>query len=222
MMENDRFVARRRVQIVNAYGLHVRPATKFVTLAQSFQSDVRVDHQGTKANSKSLLDMTGLAAECGTVLNLEAEARRPRRPSLPWPIWRPTVPMTDEDYLPQNGPREQAEGVCRVGRPVMLKMLGSSGPKRSGRRFGWGRNLVGLGSLGLKLLRTHHVAVIGSDYERSRRFYVEVLGLEVVRRSIGGSGTRTSSTSACRTGPRSSCSPSPTRRSDRATPRRAA
>ncbi|MDR3617919.1 MAG: VOC family protein [Paludisphaera borealis] len=33
----------------------------------------------------------------------------------------------------------------------------------------------------LKLLRTHHVAVICSDYERSRRFYVERLGLEVVR-----------------------------------------
>jgi glyoxylase I family protein len=33
----------------------------------------------------------------------------------------------------------------------------------------------------LKLLRTHHVAVIASDYERSRRFYVEALGLEVVR-----------------------------------------
>ena len=32
----------------------------------------------------------------------------------------------------------------------------------------------------MKLLRTHHVAVICSDYERSRRFYAEVLGLEVV------------------------------------------
>lgn len=33
----------------------------------------------------------------------------------------------------------------------------------------------------VKLLRTHHVAVICSNYERSRRFYVEILGLEVVR-----------------------------------------
>jgi catechol 2,3-dioxygenase-like lactoylglutathione lyase family enzyme len=31
------------------------------------------------------------------------------------------------------------------------------------------------------LLGTYHVAVIGSDYERSQRFYVEILGLEVVR-----------------------------------------
>ena len=32
----------------------------------------------------------------------------------------------------------------------------------------------------MKLLRTHHVAVICSDYERSEAFYIETLGLEVV------------------------------------------
>ena len=30
------------------------------------------------------------------------------------------------------------------------------------------------------VLGTHHIAVICSDYERSKRFYVRVLGLEVV------------------------------------------
>ena len=30
------------------------------------------------------------------------------------------------------------------------------------------------------VLRTHHVAIICSDYQRSKRFYTEVLGLEVV------------------------------------------
>jgi len=33
----------------------------------------------------------------------------------------------------------------------------------------------------VNIRRTHHVAVICSDYERSKRFYTEVLGLEVVR-----------------------------------------
>jgi glyoxylase I family protein len=33
----------------------------------------------------------------------------------------------------------------------------------------------------VKLLRTHHVALICSDHERSRRFYVEILGLEIIR-----------------------------------------
>jgi glyoxylase I family protein len=32
----------------------------------------------------------------------------------------------------------------------------------------------------MKLLRTHHVAVICSDYEASKHFYTETLGLEVV------------------------------------------
>jgi phosphocarrier protein HPr len=66
-------IARRRVQIVNAYGLHMRPSTKFITLASSFQSEVWVHFQGIKANGKSILDMTSLAAECGTTLDLEAQ-----------------------------------------------------------------------------------------------------------------------------------------------------
>jgi phosphotransferase system HPr (HPr) family protein len=65
-------IARRRVQIVNTYGLHMRPSTKFVKLANSFQSEVSVDFQGTRANGKSILEMTTLAAECGTHLDLEA------------------------------------------------------------------------------------------------------------------------------------------------------
>jgi glyoxylase I family protein len=32
----------------------------------------------------------------------------------------------------------------------------------------------------LRILRTHHVAIICSDYAVSRRFYTELLGLEVV------------------------------------------
>ena len=33
----------------------------------------------------------------------------------------------------------------------------------------------------LGLVRAHHVAIIGSDYARSKRFYTEVLGLPVIR-----------------------------------------
>jgi phosphocarrier protein HPr len=65
-------MARRRVEIVNAYGLHMRPADKFVRLARSYQAEVWVHHGETRANGKSILDMAGLAAECGTTLDLEA------------------------------------------------------------------------------------------------------------------------------------------------------
>ncbi|MGB3589239.1 MAG: VOC family protein [Tunicatimonas sp.] len=33
----------------------------------------------------------------------------------------------------------------------------------------------------LNLLRIHHVAIIVSDYKRSKRFYTEILGLEIIR-----------------------------------------
>jgi phosphocarrier protein HPr len=70
-MEESEF-ARRQVKIVNAYGLHMRPSSKFVRLANSFGSEVWVEFQGVRANGKSILDMTALAAECGVTLDLEA------------------------------------------------------------------------------------------------------------------------------------------------------
>ncbi len=33
----------------------------------------------------------------------------------------------------------------------------------------------------LQLARVHHIAIICSDYERSKRFYTEILGLTVLR-----------------------------------------
>lgn len=33
----------------------------------------------------------------------------------------------------------------------------------------------------MRLKRVHHVAIIASDYEKSKKFYVEILGLTVVR-----------------------------------------
>jgi phosphocarrier protein HPr len=71
-MGDGRAIARRRVQIINAHGLHMRPSSKFVKLANSFQSEVWVDYRGVMVNGKSILEMTSLAAECGAVLDLEA------------------------------------------------------------------------------------------------------------------------------------------------------
>src|SRR5215213_6034951 len=71
-MDDDRPIARREVRIVNAHGLHMRPSGKFVKLAGSFRSDVSVEHAGRTVDGKSILDMTSLAAECGSTLGLEA------------------------------------------------------------------------------------------------------------------------------------------------------
>ena len=71
-MSQDPQVARRQVEILNALGLHLRPADKFVRLANSFQSEIRVHKAGQAINGKSILDLTTLAAERGTLLYLEA------------------------------------------------------------------------------------------------------------------------------------------------------
>ena len=71
-MSHDTTVAHRQVEITNGLGLHVRPAKKFVELASRFQSEVRVRHNNNEFNGKSLLELTMMAAECGTRLELEA------------------------------------------------------------------------------------------------------------------------------------------------------
>ncbi len=48
------------------------PADKFVKLALRYQSEIRVYYNGNQFNGKSILDLTTLAAECGTRLELEA------------------------------------------------------------------------------------------------------------------------------------------------------
>jgi len=71
-MSEETTVERRNVQITNSLGLHLRPADKFVKLATRYQSEIRVHYNGSVFNGKSILDLTTLAAECGTFLELEA------------------------------------------------------------------------------------------------------------------------------------------------------
>ena len=74
-MSHDPPVARRQIEITNFLGLHLRPADKFVRLALQYQAEVRVIHNGNEYNGKSILDLTSLAAERGT--RLEVVARGP-------------------------------------------------------------------------------------------------------------------------------------------------
>ncbi len=71
-MRHETAVARRQVEIMNRLGLHMRAANQFVSLARQFQSEIRVHCKGYECNGKSILDLTSLAAECGTGLDLEA------------------------------------------------------------------------------------------------------------------------------------------------------
>ncbi len=71
-MTHDEPVARRQVEIINALGLHLRPASKFARMASGFASSVKVHYNGGEFNGKSILDLASLAAECGTQLEIEA------------------------------------------------------------------------------------------------------------------------------------------------------
>lgn len=62
----------RQAVIIDPLGLHMRPATRLVLLAKSFRSEIRIMAGGTAANAKSILDLTILAAGCGTTLDIAA------------------------------------------------------------------------------------------------------------------------------------------------------
>jgi phosphocarrier protein len=72
-MTQNLHISRRQVGINNGVGLHLRVADKFVRLATNFQSEIEVHCNGNVANGKSILDLLSLAAECGTILALEAQ-----------------------------------------------------------------------------------------------------------------------------------------------------
>ncbi len=66
-------IARRQVGVSNVLGLHLRVACRFVKMANAFQSEVRVCCKGIIVDGRSILSLLSLAAECGTMLALEAE-----------------------------------------------------------------------------------------------------------------------------------------------------
>jgi phosphotransferase system HPr (HPr) family protein len=66
-------VCERTVEIKNAEGLHMRPALKFIDIANRFSSNVQVSNDQMTADGKSIMEMSMLAATCGTRLKIRAE-----------------------------------------------------------------------------------------------------------------------------------------------------
>lgn len=61
------------VEIKNAQGLHMRPAMQFVDVASRYGADISVNNGETEVDAKSIMQMTMLAATCGTRLTIKAE-----------------------------------------------------------------------------------------------------------------------------------------------------
>ena len=65
-------VRQMELEIKNADGLHMRPAMLFVDTASRFSSDIIVSNEETEVDGKSIMQMSMLAATCGTKLKVKA------------------------------------------------------------------------------------------------------------------------------------------------------
>jgi phosphocarrier protein HPr len=61
------------VEIVNRAGMHARPASEFVKLAGTFQSEIFLEKDGLEVNGKSIMGVLMLAAECGAKLTIRVD-----------------------------------------------------------------------------------------------------------------------------------------------------
>ena len=64
-------IVKKRIKIINPQGLHARPASVFVKIANRFESEVTVRKGSEAVNGKSIMGLMTLAANQGSVLELE-------------------------------------------------------------------------------------------------------------------------------------------------------
>ena len=65
----------RSLVIRNRYGLHARPAAKFVEIASQFQAQVMMSKDGIEVNGKSIMGVLMLAAEKGSKIEISADGK---------------------------------------------------------------------------------------------------------------------------------------------------
>lgn len=71
----EKIVCETTVQIRNADGLHMRPAMQFVDIANQFDCDITVSNDENNVDGKSIMQISMLAASCGTRLKIKAQGR---------------------------------------------------------------------------------------------------------------------------------------------------
>jgi phosphocarrier protein HPr len=63
-------VAEGTFEIINALGLHARAAAQLVKVANRFKCETFIEHQGQRANAKSIMGVLMLAAGQGSQVKL--------------------------------------------------------------------------------------------------------------------------------------------------------
>jgi phosphocarrier protein HPr len=66
-------VYEAKAKVASTQGMHARPATQFVQLANQFESKVEVTKDGVTVDGKSVASMLTLAAERGVTLGIRAD-----------------------------------------------------------------------------------------------------------------------------------------------------
>ena len=62
---------KKKIKIKNPQGLHARPASIFVRIANKFESDVTVKKGSESVNGKSIMGLLVLAANQGSTIEIE-------------------------------------------------------------------------------------------------------------------------------------------------------
>jgi len=66
-------VTTRTVTVINVLGMHARAAARFVRLASSFVSQVRVNRNGRMIDGKSIMGLLLLAAARGAAITISVD-----------------------------------------------------------------------------------------------------------------------------------------------------
>ena len=63
----------KEVVIMNKTGLHARPASKFVQIANNYRCEIYIEKDNTKVNAKSIMGVMTLGASKGTKITIIAD-----------------------------------------------------------------------------------------------------------------------------------------------------
>ncbi len=64
---------KEMITVLNENGLHALPASRFVKLAEKFESDIRLVRDGIEVSGKSIMGILTLACEKGSKILLIAD-----------------------------------------------------------------------------------------------------------------------------------------------------
>ncbi len=66
-------MVEKEIKVLNPHGLHARPASIFVKIANRFVSDITVCKDNESVNGKSIMGIMMLAANQGAVVKIQAK-----------------------------------------------------------------------------------------------------------------------------------------------------